>query len=421
MKKITTGDSIHVYGNIGRINYTVRLWIRMDDAVDGDILRHALDSTSRRYPYLCVRIMKNDTEYYYEDNSEPVCLINTSDRISLNSEETNYHVWAVCYKDDFIYLDFYHGICDGTGMYSVLSTLLYYYVSEKYGPVSKDDILTLDDPIDEREKIDPLDFLPDVDLSVLQAGANSQKPAFSIDDEGGVTASEEFIVRDFVIPEKELLRFTSANDASPGTFITLIASRAVDKLDPDRKEDLIGSYIVNYRPMLDAGYSHHNCCATTYLKFSDKLKNMPVDRQCTCYRGMTFLQSDSDSMRQKMTFAAAGFRMGLKPPVLEGKKMAFRRMLDGGRTRFTFTVSYVGQWKHKEIGEHIREFWTHVPVVSSFVIEVAAVNDNIFLSMGQDFREDTYYKAILKELDDLGIPYTEKGTIVSDIPEFPEP
>ncbi|HAG70054.1 MAG TPA: hypothetical protein DCL38_08775 [Lachnospiraceae bacterium] len=155
MRKLTSGDAIHVYGNTAKSDYTVRLCIRMDENVDGKILETALEKTGRRYPYLCVRLKRNDSEYYYEDNTAPVCLFNTADRITLGTEEANYHVWAVCYMDDFIYLDFYHGICDGTGMYFVLSTLLYYYVCGKYGEISSEGIRTLDDPIKESETLDP--------------------------------------------------------------------------------------------------------------------------------------------------------------------------------------------------------------------------------------------------------------------------
>lgn len=121
MRQLTSGDVIYVYGNLADCDYTVRLCVRMDESINGKILETALERTSRRYPYLCVRLLKNDSEYYYEDNTAPVCLFNTADRITLGTKEANYHVWAVCYKDDFIYLDFYHGICDGTEVTQMLS------------------------------------------------------------------------------------------------------------------------------------------------------------------------------------------------------------------------------------------------------------------------------------------------------------
>ncbi|WP_026527682.1 hypothetical protein [Butyrivibrio sp. VCD2006] len=420
MRKITAGDVLHVYGSLGRIAYSVRLCIRMDELIDADILARALKKTSKRYPYLCVALKAENEEYFFDENNEPVCLFNTDERITLNSAETNYHVWAVCYKDDFIYLDFYHGICDGTGIYFVLATLLYYYESEKYGPISSEGIRTLDDPIDEKEFLDPMDLLPEIDLSTLPQGISQRKPSFSLLDDAGMTPSSAAIVRDVMIPEKELLKFTSANDASPGTFITVITARAIDKINPVREKPLMGAYIINGRPMLHAPLSHHNCVTTTSMEYTDKLKNMPLDKQCTAYRGRTFLQSDEESVQRLLTFSSSRCKMVAKSPTLEAKKAAYAQMMEGGKKYFSYMVSYVGQWKQKEIGAHIKEFWTHVPDANGFLIEVAAVNGNIFLSMQQNFVEDTYYKAFLAELEANNIPYTEVATMENDIAYFPE-
>ena len=81
----------------------------------------------------------------------------------------------------------------------------------------------------------------------------------------------------------------------------------------------------------------------------------------------------------------------------------------------------MGQCKHKELGAHIREFWTHVPGRNGLLTEIAAINGNIFLSITQDYKEDKLYKAFLQELDELGIPYTEKRTMANDVPRFDEP
>ena len=125
--KITIGDFTAVYGSCAYLG--VRLCVRLDDTIDGEILKAATEKTAKRYPYFCVRFAQNEREYYLEDNPLPVMTINKASSIRLLTEEVNYHVWAVCYKDDFIYLDIYHGLLDGTGMYMVLSTLLYEYCS----------------------------------------------------------------------------------------------------------------------------------------------------------------------------------------------------------------------------------------------------------------------------------------------------
>ncbi len=129
----------------------------------------------------------------------------------------------------------------------------------------------------------------------MRQSLSRHNPAFSLVNDGKMTIIDMPVVRDVIIPEKELLRFTSANDASPGTFIAVLAARAIDRLNPEREKDIVGSYIINGRPMLGNSCTHHNCVNTTILKYSDKLKKMPLDRQCTAYRGMTFLKELSDN------------------------------------------------------------------------------------------------------------------------------
>ena len=417
--QITSGDSLHTYGSLGVFDYTVRLCVRLDSAIDGEVLKAALESTQRRYPYLNLRLKKQGADLCYEENDLPVCLFNTDRRISLNSEETNYHVWAVCYKDDFVYLDFYHGICDGTGMYMVLSTLLYYYIDGKYGNCDSTGIRTLEVPIDERESIDPMDSLPEMDPALL-AKAPSPESAFSLIDDGATTPVENVIVRDVMIPDKELLKFTSQNDASPGTFLAVIIARAIEQCTPVKDKALRGSYVINARPMLDFPYTHHNCVNTVFANFSDRFLAMPIDRQCTAMRGMTILQSDRDRLAFAMMRGRLVRKMCLQAPALEARKAAFNQSLAKGTDLFTFMVSYVGQWKYGELGKHIVEFWTHVPAANNFLVEIAAVNGNIFLSFHQKFKEDKYYRAVLKQLEDNGIPYTEMRVMENDISHFPD-
>lgn len=418
IKQITSSDSLHTYGSIGVMDYTVRLSIRLDDVIEGEVLKAALESTQKRYPYLKLRMKKEGADLYYEENPLPVCLFNTDQKISLNCEQTNYHIWAVCYKDDFVYLDFYHGICDGTGMYMVLSTLLYYYIEGKYGNCDSTGIRTLEVPIDERESIDPTDSLPLMDPALLAKAGGSIEPAFSLLKDGGNTPLDHTVVRDVMIPDRELLKFTSENDASPGTFLSVLIARAIEQCTPVKDKKLRGSYIINARPMLNFPYTHHNCVNTVFAEFSDKFMAMPIDRQCTAMRGMTILQSDPDRIAFAMMRGNLVRSMCLQAPTFEARKAAFGQSLAKGADLFTFMVSYVGQWKYESLGKHIVEFWTHVPMANNFLVEIAAVKGNIFLSFHQKFKEDKYYKAVLKQLEDNGISYVEKRVMENDISHF---
>ena len=67
MKSITTGDIMHAMGSFGlQMDYTVRMKLRLTDEVDGAILAEAVAKTQRRYPYLSLRMCRNEQEFYYE-------------------------------------------------------------------------------------------------------------------------------------------------------------------------------------------------------------------------------------------------------------------------------------------------------------------------------------------------------------------
>ena len=420
MIPVTTGDMLHMMGGFGlKMDYTVRICLKLKDKIDKEMLENAAQKTQQRYPFLSLRMKKNEKEYFYEENPEPISVLNTDRQISLNSEQTNFHVWAVCYSDDRLYLDIYHGITDGTGMYTVLSTLLYYYCAERYGVTDHSGIRTLDDPILPDESADPCDKFPVIDPSLLNPPKSPA--AFSLITDGGLTASKPLIY-DLEMPEESFVRFSSAHDASPGTMVSILFARAIDKLYPERNSPLMNSYIINARPMTGAPLTHHNCVNTVKFEYSDRVKKMPFDRQCTVHRGTTFVQADAERVAKAIAFSAGINKLtALSAPTLEAKKQAFARMLNGGKRYFTYMVSYVGKWKLDQLAPYVLEFRTHVPNANELLTEIAAINGKIFLSIHQNFSEDTVIKSFLGQLEENNVPYQLNGPFDNDTAHFPEP
>ena len=467
MIQITTGDMMHVHGGFGeKTDYTVRNTVRMADAVDGTILAAALEKTQKRFPYLCVRIRRGENAFYYEENSLPVVLLHREGRVVLNSDEVNWHVWAVSYYEDYIHLDCYHGITDGTGMYKVLSTLLYYYCAERYGAAMDKGILAMTDPIMPEETIDPQDALPDIDLSKITMAPMA--PAFTLETDGRLTPSEASIW-DVAIPQDEFMRFVEDNDSTPGTMISVLFARAIHLLyqekestaDPAAAEpaqaggagetspkpvdtpkpadppnsaapagnavringkDIISVYVINARPMLGAGNILHNCLGMAIFDYEDRIAKMPLMRQCTIYRGKTFAQSFDETIRNSTTVSANMIREALKSaPTLDAKKEIFGRSFASGEGFVSYLVSYIGKWQYPIIGGYIREFWTHPPNTFSLMVEISAAGGNIFLAIQQRFKEDCVREAFLQELTEYGIPYRICRKMKSDIAHMPEP
>ena len=410
---------MHVHGGFGaQADYTARISVKLDSPVDETILRRALAKAQKRYPSLNVHLKKGEGAFYYVKSPGPVALLHTDDRITLNSDETNGTVWAVCWNEDRIHLDTYHGVTDGTGMYRVLATLLYYYCNERYGVTEQEGIGLAEDKIPPEELADPQDtirpFACDIPTAVFV-------PAFTLETDGGLTPSEPTIW-DVEIPEDAFIRFTSENDASPGTMVSLIMARAIDSLYPDRSKEIVSAYVINARPMLDAGKTYHNCLSMAIFNYDERVKGMPLTRQCTVYRGKTFAQSYGEAVRNSVARSAEGIRGAARNAItVADKKEVFKEMVNGGEGYVSFLVSYTGKWQYPALGEHIVELWAHPPNTFSLMVEIGAAGGKIFLSIQQRFREDTIREEFLGQLRKHGIPYEVKRVMGSDIARFPEP
>jgi len=133
----------------------------MRDLIDPSVLRKAVDVAMKRYPYFCVELRKVDNQYVFTDNSRPVVISNSLHGTELNAKGSNYHMIAFAYYDNWIILDVFHGLTDGTGAYEVIRTLLYYYCSERYNIKLKDDgIRLVGDEITQEEWDDPIEKRP---------------------------------------------------------------------------------------------------------------------------------------------------------------------------------------------------------------------------------------------------------------------
>ena len=105
-------------------------------------------------------------------------------------------------------------------MYMVLTTLLYYYCTERYGVTESEGVRILTDQVLPGESDDPADHMPRIDPALLKRPARPD--AFSLTADAGMTPSEP-IVYDIEMPEEAFMRFSSAHDASPGTMVSFPA------------------------------------------------------------------------------------------------------------------------------------------------------------------------------------------------------
>ena len=381
----------------------IRIRIRMRDLIDPAILRRAVDMTMRRYPYFCVALQKKEGRYVYAENHRPVVITDSLHGVDLNSEESNYHMIAFCLQDNWIILDVFHGLTDGTGAYEVVRTLLYYYCSERYNVMLKEDgIRLVGDEISEEEWIDPVVNRTDLPTPERNEMAN----ALNLRTSAGLEEDYRHTVYSTAISEAEFMRFNLDNNGSPGTMVSLLLSRAVAKLYPDSDEMIRIALCVNQRKALNAPLAHHSLVGAVMLEYKDKMRDWSLDMQSTAYRGMVFAQVQEE----KVLMGVASFK-GINHMLLakesDQERIGIASYINSLAAKLTTaTVSYVGKADYKEAEQYVRDFrlWTS-PLGNNLLVEISAVNGRFTLDFLQSFSSPVIVNAFLKELDENGIIY----------------
>lgn len=397
----------------------IRLRIRMRDLIDPTALRYAVDTAMQRYPYFCVELQKKDGQYVFVDNTRPVVISNSLHGVELNAEESNYHMIAFAYQDNWIILDIFHGMTDGTGAYEVIRTLLYYYCSERYGiTLSEEGIRLVTDEITMEEWEDPMEVASD-----LPTPARADLPkALNIIENAGLQNDTVKTVYNIAIDESEFVRFSMDNDGSPGTITALLLSRAVAKLFPDAADPIRITLCVNQRKALQKPKAHQSLVGGAMLEYKEKLRDWPLERQATAYRGMVFVQTTDEAV-----LAGANNQRGLTQMLLSKETDQERLGIAAyigkmAEQILTATVSYVGKANYKDAEKYIRDFRTWTGASGNYpLIEIAAVNGRFTLDFIQPFSSPLIVNAFLKELEDNGITYDLQDIAALDVPNIQLP
>ncbi len=398
----------------------IRIRIRMRDLIDPEILRRAVDTTMERYPYFCVELQKKEGGFLYAENHRPVVISDSLHGAELNSEETNYHMIAFCWQDNMIILDVFHGLTDGTGAYEVVRTLLYYYCSERYNVSLKEDgIRLVGDEISAEEWIDPV--VSRTDLPTPKQN-ELMSDALNVITTAGLEEDRRHTVYSVAISEKEFMRFNLDNDGSPGTMVALLLSRAIAKLFPESENAIRIALCVNQRKALHAPLAHHSLVGGVMLEYKDIMRDWPLDKQATAYRGMVFAQTQEENVLRGIA-SFKGVNGMLLTKESDQERIGVASYINSLASKLTTaTVSYVGKADYKEAEQYIRDFrtWTS-PMGNNLLVEISAVNGRFTLDFLQSFSSPVIVNAFLKELDENGIIYDLQDVNELELPNIKLP
>ncbi len=398
----------------------IRIRIRMRDLVDPDCMRDAVDTAMKRYPYFCVELKVGENNIWeYADNDRPVVITHSLSGVELNSEASNYHLISFSWQDNWIIMDVSHALTDGTGAYEVVRTFLYYYCSQRYhASISPDRVRLAGDVIVQEEWDDPMEKATDLPTPPRPDLPAAINPVIDAHQKGDF----ERTVYSVAIDEKEFMRFNIQNDGSPATMIALLFSRAMAKLYPDRKDVIRVALALNQRGGLGTPLAHQSLVGGVFLEYKDAIKDWPIERQATAYRGMVFVQTMKKTVLAGVA-SMKGVNQMLMSKTSDQERLAIVDAMGEVTDRLiTATVSYVGKAGFKGSEDYIRDFrlWTSA-AGNTLLIEVSAVGGRFTIDFLQSFSSPLYVNAFLEELEDNGVKYDLQDVMKTELPNIRYP
>ena len=389
--------------------------MRMKDPVDGVILDWAVNYASQRYPYFKVRVDREGESLVINPNPLPIVVRYGIDKpVALCSRESNFHVCAVIYQDNTIFFELSHMMSDGQGRQPWVKSILYYYLSKRYGvQLDPTDINLVDTPITDDEIGNP--FPADIPAD--------QKPFFSdnhawmhLDDYGYVREDLTPTLYKLTCGEDALMAICNADDSTPATLCTNLFARAIRRVHGDSTVyPIVGQMCVNHRPGLGCPKNYHFLISAFKMAYEEEFFNLDTSEEGTVARGQVLLNSDAQN---SLAFAAA-YRKYVEYleslPTLEEKRH-FARLVPPFATS-TFLVSYVKKVDYGPAMPYIDSVYPHIGLPGMPpLLEINAMGGNFCLIFCQNFRTDVYAKAFVEELHDLGIESQLDGPLPHVMP-----
>lgn len=427
MKKIIC-EGTYFYGLTEQSSYAYRLMLRFCDPIEETILRQALALTVRRYPYYMVRCISDGREYWLESNERPFELHHTSKHLVMGSEEVNQYLWAVSYQGDTLWLNFFHGLADGSAAMQVLRTLTYYYCRDRYDKNLDSDGIRVGEVIPPAEMENPYEemmvrWAADQGAAPKKSGEGSGKEAVSAikplnlfeDSRLHISEPVDYKLR---IRQKDLMQYCREQDGTPGVVTSLLLARAVDAVNPGNTRPIVTGMAMNLRPALEAPDYMGSPIGIAYLSYDGKLKEKPFTTQATGYRGRLILASDPDRLRLGSKRSCGLYAMIDSLPQLTDKKAAMRKVLKSMQgTAASFAVSYMGPARLGAVEQYVKEIRAlSVVGENAILVEIMSANGYFYLDFTQQWQEEIYFDAFCRQLSLQGIPYELDGIEVHKDP-----
>ena len=387
-----------------------KLVVTMRDAVDHDLLCKAVDAAMKRYPYFCVSPQKKGDTIQLCFNEEPVPVFQDGRCATLGTKESGGHLLAFGCEERRILLHASHYIADGMGICPLLMTVLYLYISEKYGTsgLNPRRILMPNDPVADEEYAYPFPEEP-VSLNNAKMQEKPLDQVYSLDpdafDKQGLYA---YHLR---IPQSAMMDVANPSDGSPVSFLSVMVFRALCALDETLDKSVVAHVQHQYRAAINAPLNRHSLVNYIPVELSPRIKDRRVEMQNTIIRGQVIIDSEPEKDLCAVNRLVSVFPKDKRLSLAE-KQRAMRQYIENSICGKTFGISYVGKMDWCGMDQYVEDLHAYIGEKSTpnmLLIEVMTVKDDFSINFMQSGRGTRYVAAFMEQLKNFNIPVSLVG------------
>ena len=397
-----------LYGANEKFFSTFRLAIRMSERVDYDVLSRSAKRAMQRYPYFCVCPEREGETLVLRYNTKPVPVFPDDRTVTLGSDESCGHLISFGCKENTIFIDGSHYLTDGMGVDPLMKSLLYLYVSERYGEegIAKDRIRMPDSVVEEGEFAYPF---PDGAACAEAESILSSAPQNAYGLDADAFDCEGLYAYHLHIPQKAMMSKASSSDGSPISFLSVLLYRAFCRLDPGIQKSVVAHVQHQYRPVLRAPISHHSLVNYIPVSLPPRMNGWDVEKQNTVVRGQIILKGGADADIASVNRLLEAFPVN---GTFRDKREAMARYAENSICGKTFGISYVGKMDWCGLQGYVKDLHAYLGekhTKNMLIVEVMTVGEDFSLTFMQSGKGEKYLSAFMQEVRAFDIPVSLVG------------
>ena len=305
----------------------------MDDKINGEHLKSAVEEAVRTYPPVGYSLVFEDGMAYFTENGGDIVVPESETGIVQGSKALNSHMFCVSYHGNKIRSNVSHMITDGNGMGRFAATVARNYCRFHYGTNTSEarkfnDEVLLTDFMD----LDYSDAAPVTEETFEKQGFVLPE---TLRGKEGIMNTAMCIVR---VPEDRFMEYVKANGTSASVMLFLLLSKSVYQNCPEAKDrTLAGRITVNARKQLGIPDTFVNCSLGCQISVTEnELAKEGFAGLGPVLRTKVKNQTTPEYLRHiaKGVAETGTFPMDLRP---------------------SFTISYMGAVDLSDCGDHVRD------------------------------------------------------------------